>query len=154
MLRPAIASGFVPGLALLALAAATPAVALDLPPLCRAMHGLADAARQTHEAQRLAIADGGSAGAVSCQGASPAAKAFCDAAGAAVGSDGADMVPWRLFECVDNLGAEPQRTFVPGDVGPNHRQRMTHLAAGLGHGVRLDISRGQERYDLVVWSAP
>jgi hypothetical protein len=141
-------------LSMILVAAAAPAAAFERPPLCQALHDLAEAARAGGGPQRASFADGGS-GALTCRpGAdTPAARAFCAAAAAEVGGNEVDMLPWRLEACVDNLAAEPQLTTAPGDVGPKHKKRLVRLAAGLGHGMRLDVSRNQERYDVVVWVA-
>lgn len=140
-------------LALILAAAAAPAGAFERPPLCQALHDLADAARAGGGPQRVSFADGGPAGALACGPAAdtPAAHAFCEAATAAAGGYGADMLPWSLESCVDTLSAEPQWVAAPGDVGPKHKKRLTKLAAGLGHGARLDVSRVQDHYDVVVW---
>jgi hypothetical protein len=135
------------------IALASPAAALESPPVCKALRGLADAARATHEPQRLAL--GGPAGALTCRpmGETPAGRAFCEAALAATAGDSADMFPWRVHECVDYLGAGTQKAFAPGDVGARHRKRLTRLTASLGGGARLDLQSAADRYDLVVWSA-
>jgi len=124
-------------------AAATPAAALDLPPLCQAMHGLADAARESAKPQRIAIGPGG------CVGEAPAAKAFCGAAG----GDG-DVLAWDILRtCLNSLGAEPQVTTGAEAVTAvgRERKRITHMAAKLGRGVRLDLTYAAGRYDMVVW---
>jgi hypothetical protein len=135
-------------LVLLFVAATTPAAAFELPPLCQALHGMGDAARAAGGAQRVTVAASG------CQpvGDAAAGRAFCAAAAAVIGADGLHMLPWSAEKCVDNLLAEPQLTTAAGDVGPKHRKQLTHLAAGLGHGVRLDVSLAGDRYDVVVWA--
>jgi hypothetical protein len=137
-----------PVLAALALAAAsTPAAALDLPPLCQSLHGLADAARANGgQPLRIAISSR------DCAPAQPAdaAKAFCGAAG----SD-ADAMAWDLLRtCLNSLAAEPQVTTSPElvEAGGRERKRITHMAAKLGHGVWLDLGYVAGRYDLVVWA--
>jgi hypothetical protein len=130
-------------------AVAAPAAALDLPPLCQAMHGLADAARNGGQPQRLAIRPDGCA----ADGDSAAGRAFCAASGAGQ-ADAADAMPWELLRtCLNSLAAEPQVTTAgEGDIGPRHRKRVSHIAAKLGHGVRLDLAYSAGRYDLVVWA--
>jgi hypothetical protein len=131
-------------LALILAAAASPAAALDLPPLCQALHGLADAARDSGQPQRIAIGPAG------CAGEAAAAEAFCGAAGA----DG-DVLAWDLLRtCLNALGAEPQVTTgaEPVTAVGRERKRIVHMAAKLGRGVRLDLAYAAGRYDLVVWA--
>ncbi len=131
----------------LTLAAATPAAALDLPPLCQALHGLADAAKAGGGPQRISVVGGAcTPGADAARG-----RAFCDAATAAM-AGAADLFPWVVHDCVNTLAAETTKQFAAGDVGPKHKPRMTKLTANLGHGARLDIALAGDRYDLVVWS--
>jgi hypothetical protein len=136
-------------IALFLAAAATPAAALDLPPLCQAMHGVADAARETGQPQRLAVTTGG----CTSMGDTPAGRALC----AASRGDDPDAFAWDLLRtCLNSLGAEPQVTtsadFV--EVGARQRKRITHMSARMAHGVRLDLTYGTGRYDLVVWAPP
>jgi hypothetical protein len=136
-------------IALFLAAAATPAAALDLPPLCQALHGLGDAARETGQPQRLAVTPGG----CSAMGDSPTGRAFC----AASKSDDLDALPWDLLRtCLNSMGAEPQVTTSNDavEVGPRQRKRITHMAAKLAHGARLDLTYAAGRYDLVVWAPP
>jgi hypothetical protein len=132
-------------------AAATPAVALDLPPLCQAMHGLGDAARATGQPQRLAVTPAG----CSSMGDTPAGRTFC-AAAARGGAEAADAFAWDLLRtCLNSMAAEPQVTTGAEvvEVGSRQRKRITHLAAKLGHGVWLDLTYAAARYDLVVYAA-
>lgn len=133
-------------LALVLAAAAGPAAALDLPPLCQALHGLADAARETGQPQRLSVSANGCAPGAE----SGAARAFC----AASGAGDPDAFAWDLMRsCLNSLGTETQvTTGAEGDVGPRHRKRISHMTARLGHGVRLDLAYGAGRYDLILWS--
>jgi hypothetical protein len=135
-------------LALVLAAAASPAVALDLPPLCQALHGLGDAARASGQPQRIAVSRGGCAPAAP----GPAVQAFCGAAGG-----DPDTLAWDLLRtCLNTLAAEPQVTTAADlvDVGPRQRKRITHMAAKLGHGAWLDLAYAAGRYDVVVWQAP
>jgi hypothetical protein len=139
-------SKFALALALVLAAATTPAAALDLPPLCQALHALGDAARASGQPQRIAASPGGCAPAAPGPG-----QAFC----AAAGGD-ADALAWDLLRtCLNTLAAEPQVTTAADlvEVGPRQRKRITHLAAKLGHGERLDIAYSAGRYDVVVWAA-
>jgi len=134
-------------IALVFAAAATPAAALDLPPLCQSLHGLGDASRAGGgQPMRIAVSSSGCAPAAP----GPAGQAFC----AAAGGD-ADAVPWELLRtCLNTLSAEPQVTTSADvvEVGPRQRKRITHLAAKLGHGVWLDVAYAAGRYDVVVWA--
>jgi hypothetical protein len=138
-------------LALSLAAVAAPAVAVERPPVCQALHGLSEAARGGAGPQRIALGGPGP----SCRPVvdTPATRAFCEAAIAAAGGDGADMVPWSVHPCVDTLASSVVKTFGDGDVGPKHRRRITRLTASLGGGVRLDLGLTGDHYELVVWSA-
>lgn len=133
------------GLALTALALSV-AAAAEPAPVCKALHGLADAARSTGEVQRISLivtADDKA----SCQ-ASGAGAAFC----AAIDGASAHVAPWLVSECVQTLAADPQITTGPEPSGYHGRKRLTQLAAKLGGGVRLDVSYVPAgRYELVVW---
>lgn len=119
---------------------ASAAHALDMPPLCKALHSLADDARQSGLPQRISVAG-------ACRAESPASRAFCDAAG---GGD-PDALPWQIRGCVETMAADPQISFGGPHPGIPHDKRITHLAAKLGHGLRLDVSARAGGYDVVVW---
>jgi hypothetical protein len=114
------------------------------------MHSLADAARTTGQPQRLAVTPAG----CTAMGETPAGRSFCAASGAGGGAEADDAFAWDLLRtCLNSLGAEPQvTTGAEGDIGPRHRKRITHMAAKLGHGARLDLTYASGRYDLVVWA--
>jgi len=124
------------------------AQAVERPPLCEALHGLADAARSSGQAQRVTVSAGGGEALVCRADRNAAAGAFCDAAA----GEPADALPWRLKrECLGTMAADPQVQTGAERVGGG--KRMTRLTAKLGHGVRLDVSSvGPGRYDLVVWA--
>lgn len=122
---------------------ATAARAAEPPPLCAALHGLADAALQSGQPQRISVG----AGPLNCRAGSAAGQAFC---GAAAGGD-ADAFPWQVRACVETMSADPQITFGGAKAGLPHDKLITHLAAKLGHGVRMDLTTAAGGYDLVVW---
>ena len=136
----------VPALVIAVLAAA-PAWADETPALCKALHALGDEARSSGAPQRIS-ADVALADAAACRPltASAAARAFCDTAGREVG------LAWRLQDCVETLAASPQITTRPEHAERRSRNAITHLAASLAHGVRLDLSETGGRYDIVVWA--
>jgi hypothetical protein len=138
-----------PSLALMiaVLSAAAPARALDLPPLCKALHELGDQARSSGAAQRIS-ADVALADAAACRPvtANAATAAFCDTASREAG------LAWRLQDCVETLAASPQITTRPQHAERRSRNAITHLAAGLAHGARLDLTETGGRYDIVVWA--
>jgi len=134
------------GLALAAALSVSAAQALELSPTCRALHGLADAAR-VGEPQRLALIVS-SAG---CERTTPGAAtaAFC---AAALGSP-ANVAVWEATECVSTMMADAQ--IFTGKTASGYRSKpvIERVAAKLGGGVRLDIKAAGDRYDLVVWKA-
>ena len=135
------------GLALLALALAAPAAgAAEPPPLCKALHGLADEARRTGQPQRISLVVGADRRAA-CEPGS-AGAALCAAL------DGAEphVAPWLISDCLQTMAADPQITTGAEPSGYRNRRILTHLAAKLGGGVRLDVSYAPAgRYQLVVW---
>jgi hypothetical protein len=122
-------------------------------PLCKALHGLADAARRTGEPQRVTfkVLTGGLDFAA-CQPVDrPELKAFCDAAIGSVGPETAHLFPWRVRDCVQTLAADPHVT-TGGPAGLIRRPILSRLTAKMGGGMRMDLSYASEgRYDLVVW---
>src|SRR5438128_12494817 len=86
---------------LAAVLCATGAQALELSPTCKALHGLADAAR-SGEPQRLSMVVSSGA----CDRTTPGAAtaAFC---AAALGNP-ARIAVWEATECVSNMMADPQ----------------------------------------------
>jgi len=125
---------------------AGPAAALEVPPLCTALHGLGNEARTSGQPQRIS-AGVNLTGPADCRALTdtPATRAFCDAAAHESG------LAWRVQDCVETLAAEPQITTRAEHAERRSRNAITHLAAKLGHGVRLDLSEAAGRYDLVVW---
>jgi hypothetical protein len=132
---------------------APPAQAAEAPALCKALQGLAEAARRTGEPQRISVYLGPDR-MLRCRMEAPSGPAptFCDAA-VAEGEAEAYAFPWRLNECVQTVAADPQVTTGDEASGFRGRKRLTRLAAKLGGGVRLDLSYAPgDRYDVVVWS--
>jgi hypothetical protein len=131
--------------AIAALSVAPAAQADEAPPLCKALRGLAEDAGRTHEPLRIAVAaDTGQ----TCR-ATPdtaATRPFCDAATTATG------LAWRLYDCVNTMAAGPQITTTGEYAEGRSRKKITHLAARLAHGVRLDLTTTTARYDVVVWA--
>lgn len=146
-----------PILALMIAVSASAVEAAEPPALCKALHGLADEARRTGEPQRISIIRGDRA--LECRRATPGAAtaAFCSAAFAAEPA----VAAWMAAECVQTLAADPQITTGPEASGYKTRKAITHLAAKLGGGVRLDVAHAAPssgytptvRYDIVVWKA-
>jgi hypothetical protein len=137
-------------LAIAALSAASVAPvawADEAPPICKALHGLADQASRTHEPLRISIA---ADAAQACRATPDDAitRPFCDAASTATG------LAWRLYDCVNTLAAEPQITTTGEHAEGHSRKVITHLAAKLARGVRLDLSVAPDtgHYDVVVWA--
>jgi len=125
--------------------AAPSAYADETPPLCKALRGLADEAARTREPLRISIA---ADAAQTCR-ATPddaATRPFCGAASAATG------LAWRLYDCVNTLSAEPQITTTGEHAEGRSRKTITHLAARLAHGVRLDLTAAPDQSALVVWA--
>lgn len=136
------------GLALLLTTAiAAPAHALDMPPLCQALHGLADEARSGGQPIRISAGvDLGAASDCRPAGASAAAKAFCDAASSA------DGLAWRIYDC-ENTMASGAQVFTRAEHAEHRfRKAITRLTFSLGRGVRFDLNEAAGRYDIVVWS--
>jgi hypothetical protein len=132
-------------LAIAVLSAASVAPADEAPPLCKALRGLADEASRTHEPLRIAVA---ADAAQTCR-ATPdtaATRPFCDAASSATG------LAWRLYDCVNTMAAGPQITTTGEYAEGRSRKKITHLAARLAHGVRLDVTALADRHDVVVWA--
>ncbi|HEY0438409.1 MAG TPA: hypothetical protein VGC92_17340 [Phenylobacterium sp.] len=127
--------------------AAGPAAALEAPPLCKALHGLGEEARTSGAAQRIS-ADVDTAAPAACRPVTdnPAARAFCDAAAHEAG------LAWRLYDCENSMAADPQVTTRAEHAEHRTRKAITHLAAKLAHGVRVDLSETGGRYDIVVWA--
>jgi hypothetical protein len=136
---------------------ASAAEAAEPPALCKALHDLADQARQTGQPQRVSIIRGDRA--LECRRQTPGAAtaAFCSAAFAAEPAAAA----WMAAECVQTLAADPQITTRPEASGYKTRKAITHLTAKLGGGVRLDMAYAASSsayaptvgYDIVVWKA-
>ncbi|MGZ3375854.1 MAG: hypothetical protein ACXU8S_04590 [Phenylobacterium sp.] len=126
---------------------AAPAVAQELPPLCRAVHGLGDEARRTGEAQRV-LAGVAFAGPAPCRPVTDnaATRAFCDVAAQETG------LAYRLLDCVANMAAEPGVTTRNEHAERRSRDAITHLTARQAHGVRFDLTEAGDHYDIVVWS--
>lgn len=131
----------LPALILAAALAAPTARAAEPAPICAALHGLAEAARQGGQPQRISVTS-----AYRAEGAP--GRAFCDAAG---GGD-PDGLPWQVRSCVETMAADPQIGFGGSHPGIPHDRLITHLAAKLGHGVRLDLAARAGGYDVVVWA--
>ena len=153
------------GLAALA-ASAPPAWALDIPPICRALHRLGDEARATGQPQRIALVKARASTPMACEpGAKTAAQAdFCEAATGAIGAEFHHLFPWRLDDCVRTLAGDPRVTTVDEFTGVPRKPKLTTLFAKLGDGVWMestwtpgpDADQGPNkgyygRYDLVVW---
>ena len=120
------------------------AQAAETPAICIALHAVADAARQSGQPQRVYVG----AGRPVCRAEDTVGQAFCETA---AGAD-LDGFPWRLRACVDTVAADPQISFGGPHSGISHDKLITHLAAKLGHGVRMDLSGAAGGYDLVVWA--
>lgn len=130
-------------LALLVATTAAPAAhALDRPPLCRALTGMAQEARRSGQPLRIWLGE-------TCRPGQPgqASAAFCEAA---VGYPG-HALPWALHDCVNTMAGDPQVTTGAADPALPKGHRLTHLAAKLGGGVRLDAAASGAGYDVVVW---
>jgi hypothetical protein len=114
----------------------------EIPPLCKALRGLGEAARRTGDPLRFSI-DGQACHATPDNAAT---RSFCGPASAANG------LPWRLYDCVNTMAAQPQVATTAEHAEARTRKTITHLTAGLAHGVRLDLTAGADRYDVVVWA--
>jgi len=127
--------------------AATPALADQTPPLCKALRALGDEARRAHEPQRIS-ADVNFAAPAPCRPATdnPSAWAFCDVAAQESG------LAYRLLACVANFADEPLVTTRDQYAEGRSRKAITHLTASLVHGVRLDLAEAGGHYDIVVWA--
>jgi len=135
-------------LTLAALAAAAPAHALDLPPLCQALHSLADEARTGGQPLRIsASVDLGAPGDCRPLTDTAATKAFCAAAAQA------DGLAWRVYDCQNNLSSGLQVSTRAEHAERRFRKAITRLTVSLGHGARFDLSENAGRYDIVVWAA-
>lgn len=133
-------------LLLIAALSAAPAQAQQMPPLCKALHGLSDEARRSGEAQRIA-ADVAFAAPAACRPvtAGAATRAFCDVAAQETG------LAYRVLACVANMAAEPVVATRNQHAEGRSRDAITHLSAKV-HGARLDLSEAGDRYDIVVWA--
>jgi hypothetical protein len=129
-----------PALALFVSASA--AQALEIPPVCKALHELADAARSAGP-QRLSLSGAG------CERTTPGAATavFC----AAVSGQPAPVAAWQAAECVNTMLSDAQVFTGKEPSGFRDKPMITRLAAKLGGGVRLDLSQTADRYDLTVW---
>ncbi len=130
---------------------AAPAHADQAPALCKALRGLAEEARRTGQPQRISAglgADPATTAACRPVAENAATRSFCDAATAASG------LAWRVYDCVNTIAAEPHVTTSDEHAERRSRNRITHLAAGLAHGARLDLSLAPSpaRYEVVVWA--
>lgn len=126
---------------------AAPACAADAPRLCGALHALGDEARRSGEPQRIsAEVDLGAAAACHPVTENAATRSFCDAAAQEIG------LAWRVYGCVETMAAEPQVTTRAEHAEGRGRKAITHLAARLAHGVRLDLNETGGRYAIIVWS--
>jgi len=133
-------------LAIAALSAALVAPAAwadDAPPLCKALRGLAEAARGADQPLRISL---DAAQACHATPDNDATRAFCAPASTATG------LAWRLYDCVNTMAAEPQIATTSEYAEGHSRKKITHLAARLAHGVRLDLTAGADRNDVVVWT--
>lgn len=130
--------------ALTLLLCASAAEALETPPVCKAVNGLAEAARHG-EPQRLTL----TAGSDGCERSTPGAATaeFC---ATMIGAP-LDVAPWLIDECVRTVVADAQIFTSPEPSGYGRKPVITRLTAKLGGGVRLDVSRTAARYDVVVW---
>lgn len=122
---------------------ASAAHALEMSPVCKALHGLGDAARASGQPQRVTLTgptcDRGTPG--------PATAQFC---AALLGAD-SGAAPWLLRGCVQTLAADAQVTTGKAPSGFGEKREITRLVAKLGGGVRLDVQGTKDRYELVVW---
>jgi hypothetical protein len=150
-----------------ALAACAPAAqALELAPICSALHRLGEEARTTGQPQRISLVKANAASPMACEpGARTSAQAaFCEAATEAIGAEFHHLYPWRLYDCLRTLAADPRVTTADEFTGVPRRQKLTRLEARLGGGVWMesvwapgpDADQGANRgyygrYDLVVW---
>ncbi|MDB5442508.1 MAG: hypothetical protein JWP86_1740 [Phenylobacterium sp.] len=153
MLRPALAL-------MIATVSASAVEAAEPPALCKALHGLADTARQAGEPQRISIIRGDRAPFI-CRAATPGAAG--DAVCHALSNTDPAVAAWMIAECVQTVAADPQITTASQPSGYKTRKRLTHLAAKLGDGVRLDLADvpppagvqplgwSYGRVDAVVW---
>jgi hypothetical protein len=119
----------------------------EAPALCKALRGLGDEARRSGQPQRFS-ADVALAAPAPCRPVTvnAAAQAFCDTAAQESG------LAWRLYACVETMAAEPRVATRGEHAEGRSRNAITHLAARLAHGVRLDLSETTGRYDIVVWA--
>ena len=124
---------------------------------CHALRAVREEAKGAHEPFRItAEVAPGPGGALTCRPAldAPALRSFCDAAVASVGAEGGHMLAWRVFQCVDTVISGSTLTTTDEVIGPRNRRKISHVAADMGGGVRLDLSQpaaSPGRYDLVIW---
>jgi hypothetical protein len=151
---------------LMAAAGAPAARALDLPPVCRALHQLGKDAETTGQPQRIAFVKARANSPLACE---PGAKtpdqaSFCEAATGAVGAEFHHAYPYRLYDCVRTIMGDARVTTAPEFTGIPHKDKIVRIEAKLGDGVWFetawtpgpDADQGPNkgyygRYDLVIW---
>jgi hypothetical protein len=128
---------------MIAALSAGPAFADDAPPLCKALRGLAEAARGTGQPLRISL---DAAQACHATPENDATRAFCVPASTATGFS------WRLYDCVNTMAAQPQVTTTGEHAEGRTRKKVTRLTAALAHGVRLDLTASADQHEIVVWA--